>query len=329
LDLLTFANPDIVCSLFSNRTDVVNDRHRMKRKIQLSVWLPLALPIVAAAQIPYDGGTYTQDFNGLESGVIYRRYDTFPAGWDITAQFSSSSYVWTTVTNGYSNNYGAYCFSSSSNDVDKSIGLVIGSTGQAYLGARLRNVSSRELTAFSLSYTVKQWAKGAVTGTDQVIPFAYSLDATNLRSGTFVRVAALDMHSVKDGDGIYSALNGNDAANEQSVGGTVSGITWLPNRDLWIRWSGVSRLPFESNHALAIDDFTFRAVPLLQIASVGLAQYRLSWSTNYPGFILQAAPTTTPTEWETVGISPIVSGSDYRVEINRADKSRFFRLVMP
>src|ERR1039457_4682927 len=119
---------------------------------KLFILLCVALPLAAAAQISYNGGTYTQGFNTLESGVIYHNYTTMPTGWVV----SKGSYVWTTVTNGYSNNYGTYCISSTASDPDKSIGLVIGSTAQAYLGARFRNATGVTRTSHSLGYYAHQ-----------------------------------------------------------------------------------------------------------------------------------------------------------------------------
>jgi hypothetical protein len=287
------------------------------------------MPLAAVAQISYNDGIYTQDFNNLQSGRIYTPYTNFPAGWTIwtASPYTSGSYVWTTVTNGYSNNYANYCFSSSTNDTDKSIGLVIGSTGQAYFGAQFRNATGVTLTTFSLSYFVKQWAKGAVTSNDQVIPFAYSLDATNLKSGTWVSVSALDMHSINDGDGVFAALNGNSVSNQAFVASTVSGISWSANQDLWIRWSGVSH-NFYQSHAMAVDDVTFSAVPQLQISTASPERFQFLWSTNYPGYIIQSAPTPTPASWDTVTNIPTIMGDKFNVEIDATDTQRFFRLKM-
>ncbi len=291
-------------------------------KTSIFIFLSTLLPLGAPAQIYYSGGAYVQDFNSLDSGVIWRNYTTLPAGWVV----SRGSYVWTTVTNGYSNNYGTYCFSTSASDVDKAIGLVIGSTGPAYLGARFRNATGATLTAFSLSYFAEQWAKGAVTANDQVIPFAYSLDASSLTSGTYVDVTALDMHSINDGDGVFGALNGNAASNRQLISSTVSAISWLADQDLWIRWSGVSH-PFNSSHALAVDDLSFRAVPELSIA-FGLAGFRLSWSTNYPGYILQSALAPTAANWDSVTNVTAISNGEFRVQFDATNTDRFFRLKM-
>jgi len=294
---------------------------------KLLTFLAATLPLAAMAQISYNGGIYRQDFDTLQSGTIYAPYTNFPAGWTVNSTYNSGSYVWTTVTNGFSGNYGKYCFSLTASATDKSIGLLIGSTGPAYLGARFRNTSSVTLRAFTLSYFVEQWRKGAVSANDQTIPFSYSLDATNLTSGTFVNVPALDMHSIHDGDGVAAAMDGNAASNRQSVAGTVFGMSWLPGQDLWIRWSGVA-YPFSAAHALAIDDLSFRAVPELQVSFESPAAFRFSWSTNYPGCALQSAATPTATGWDAVTNLPAIIGSEFRVEAEAADARRFFRLKL-
>lgn len=279
-----------------------------------------AVPICAGAQIDYSGGLYTQDFNGLESTRVYTNYTALPDGWVV----SKGSYVWTTVTNGYSNNYGTYCFSLAPGDPDKSIGLVIGTTGPAYLGARFRNSTGATLNAFWLGYYAEQWVKGAVVGNDQLTPFSYSLGATSLTAGTYVNMPALDMHSTNDGDGVYAALNGN--ATRQYLSGTVTGISWLPGQDLWIRWTGISH-PFFNSHALAVDDLSFRAVPELKGLTSTPGQLRLAWSTNFPGYALESAGSPDAQSWEAVTNAPAVSGGEYGVEIQAGPEQRFFRLV--
>lgn len=283
----------------------------------------MAFVFGAAAQICYTGGAYTEDFNTLSSGVKFANYTNMPTGWVI----SHTSYVWSPVTNsfGYSNNYGTYCFSSFADDPDKSIGLVIGSTGPASLGAHFHNSTSIKLTSFSLSYFVKQWAKGAVTNQDQVIPFSYSLDATNLVSGTWVNVTALDMHSINDGNGVFAAMNGNDSSNRQAASATVFGISWLEDHDLWIRWSGVSHA-FNLSHALAVDDLIFSAVPPIQVSKTSATRLQASWSTNYSGFALESASSLQSANWGAVTNVPAVVGSNYTINIDTTGTLRFFRL---
>ena len=225
-------------------------------KYILSIVISSVLTLNAAAQIEYTGGTYTQNFNGLQNDAIYTNYTTLPTGW----QVSHGSYVWTNGTTGYSNNYGTYAFASATSSIDKSLSLVVGSTGQAYFGAQLLNTTDHALTSFTLSYYAEQWVIAAVTASDQSIPFEYSIGATSLTSGTYISVASLTMHSIYDGDGNFSVLDGNSSQNRTLILFTVTGIDWEPNQDLWLRWDGVS-LPFSSSHAMAVDDLSFSAVP--------------------------------------------------------------------
>lgn len=232
--------------------------------------LSVIVPSICSAQINYSGGTYSQDFNSLQDGAIFTDYTTMPPGWRV----SHGSYVWSNGSTGYSANYGTYCLASAAGDADKALGLVIGSTGQAYFGADIRNTSGTTLTSFTLSYFEEQWVEGAVTSSDQAIPFQYSIGASSLTSGSYIGFASLDMHSIHDGSGTFTALDGNASANRQLITATVSGISWAPNQDLWIRWSGVS-LPFNSSHAMAVDDLSFSAVPEPSASLLALCAFAL------------------------------------------------------
>jgi hypothetical protein len=294
-------------------------------KTKLFILLCSVLPLAGQAQINYSGGIYTQDFNTLRDDAPYVSYTNLPNGWFV----SHGSYAWTSgsTAHGYSDGYGTYCFASAAGAQDKSLGLVIGTTGQAYFGAWFHNMSGVTLTSFSLSYFAEQWMKGAVVSNDQVIPFQYSLDATNLTSGTYTGVSSLDMHSINDGDGILAALDGNAATNRQLVTGTVSGISWAPNQDLWIRWCGVSH-PFYQNHAMAVDDLFLSAVPQLQITMTSPTRLQVLWSTNYPGYTLQSAPIPTSASWDTVTNVPVIVGGEFGIEIDTTEALRFFRLKL-
>jgi|ERR1043166_3585921 hypothetical protein len=277
----------------------------------------------AHGQINYGGGTYTQDFNGLLDDAKFVNYTNLPIGWVV----SHGSYVWTSgsTTNGYSNNYGTYGFASAAGAADKSLGLVIGTTGQAYFGARFRNTSGVALTAFSLSYFEEQWVKGAVTSMDQVIPFSYSIGATSLTSGSYSNFPALDMHSINDGDGTQAPLDGNAPGNRRLISAIVSGISWAANQDLWIRWSGVP-YSFFSAHAMAVDDLSFSAGPQLQIVRNGSTELTVSWPTNAAGFVLKAGPDSSVPTWEFVTNPAPTVGDQFMVTIAATNTQRFFRL---
>lgn len=210
----------------------------------------------ASSLIEYSGGVYNQDFNTLQSSAVYTPFTDLPAGW----QVSHDSYVWTNGTAGYSNNYGTYAFSSSTASSDKALGMVIGSTGQAFFGAHLQNTTGGVLTSFTLSYYAEQWAAGAVNASNQSIPFKYSLGGSSFVSDNYTSVPSLAMNSIQDGNGTFTALDGNLAQNRTLVSYTVTGINWKPGQNLWLRWDGVS-VRFSSSRALAVDDLSFSAIP--------------------------------------------------------------------
>ncbi len=135
------------------------------------------------------------------------------------------------------------------------------------------------------------------------------------------------MQSINDGNGIFAPLNGNDPANRQLISATVSGITWLPNQELWIRWNGVSH-PFDWSHALALDDLTFTALPNLQISTGAAGQLRISWPAGFTNFTLRSAVTFPPTTWENWSNNLTTSGSAITLDIPPTDPHRYFQLQL-
>ena len=123
---------------------------------------------------------------------------------------------------------------------------------------RLTNNASYSLTEFTLTYTGEQWRNNGNAAADTIF-FSYSLDpAATVSTGTYTGVSALDFVSPKH-DGATAALDGNLAANRQTLSTTVSGINWLPGTDMWLRWDD---LQISGNdHALGIDDLNFVATP--------------------------------------------------------------------
>jgi hypothetical protein len=75
-----------------------------------------------------------------------------------------------------------------------------------------------------------------------------------------------------------SALDGNADANRSTGrGGTVGSLTWNNSTTLWIRW--IENNDVNSDHGLAIDNFSFSAVPepgeYAALAGAGLIGFAL------------------------------------------------------
>ena len=109
----------------------------------------------------------------------------------------------------------------------------------------------------------------------------------------------------------------------------------------WGDYADLARCAKRSNfyfQSLAANVIGFRCVqsistnsqpaltPRLNIAAVGGGQAQITWSTNYTGFILQAASDLAAANWQTVTNSVGVSGPQYSVTLGTQGRTRFFRL---
>ncbi len=234
-------------------------------KIASSPLFLVLLAVPAAAQVSYVSGLYHEDFGALQNAAIFSSYSAMPAGWSHTNLYGGSpSYYYTNGGQGVTNNTRAYSFSSSPEATDKGFGFWFSAntTGtESYFGVALRNDSDQAYSHFSVNYEAAQWAKGAVTNQNQVVYFQYALGATGIGASGFTGASAFDLSSIHDGDGVYAALDGDAPENRIDIGGTLSGFTWQPGQVLWLRWRFPNYNGTTADHALAIHDFSFAAIP--------------------------------------------------------------------
>jgi hypothetical protein len=192
-----------------------------------------------------------------------------------------------------------------------------------HIGAGLRNETGRRITSLALRYTAKQWNTWNVPSS-AIVPFSFSLNATNLTSGFYTIVPALGMRSFKSSEG-YAVLNGNEVVNQQLIKGTISDLAWEPGADLWIRWSS-GELP---TPLITIDDFTLVATPEIRVRRSNPTSLALSWPTNFSGFNLQTADDPGASSWEPVPTLPAISDGENVIHYDASGGSRFFRLQGP
>jgi len=224
----------------------------------------LVLPALpAAAQVSYVSGLYHEDFSALQNAAIFASYSAMPAGWSHT-NGGSPYYYYTNGGQGVTNNTRAYSFSSSPGATDKGFGFWFSAntTGtEGYFGVALRNDSTLTYSELGVNYQAAQWAKGAVTAQNQGVYFQYALGASGIGASGFTAASAFDLSSIHDGDGVYSALDGDAPENRIIIGGTLSGFTWQPGQILWLRWRFPNYNGSTADHAMAIHDFSFAAIP--------------------------------------------------------------------
>jgi hypothetical protein len=132
-----------------------------------------------------------------------------------------------------------------------------------YLGLRVTNNTGATLNQFTLSYNGEQWRNGGFTSPataslQQKLTFEYSLTAATLQDlAGQTAVPALDFSGPVFGAAVAAAVDGNTTGRVAIGPVTVTGLSWTPGTDLWIRW-GDKNDP-DNDHGLAIDDVSFSA----------------------------------------------------------------------
>lgn len=230
----------------------------------------LALPLTGAAQVSYTGGAYFQDFNTLQgttnntANVTWTDNSTLP-GW----YSSKSGYHVTNGTMGgtaatfdatsTANNIGLISFGTSGS-TDRALGSRATSTtslsttnAPVQYGVRLVNSTAQIITSFSVMFTGEQWYASTQSAA-HTLQVDYSIGATSLTSGTYVSNFTTFTAPVSTGTTARS-LDGNASANRRGVARLVTGLSWAPGQELWLRITDTNESGNEQG--LAIDDFVF------------------------------------------------------------------------
>jgi predicted extracellular nuclease len=223
-----------------------------------------------SVSIPSPAGV-TQNFNTLSNSTSPS--NALPTGWYLTetgtGAAADGNYV---VGTGTSNAGGAYSFGDAAS-VDRALGsLGSGTVTPIQYGAQLTNNTGSVITSVTISYFGEMWRRGTATASAaEGLTFAYSLDATNLTTGTFTTVAALAF--VSPGDTCSATQNaatlGNSPNCRKAITATISGLAIPDGQSFWIRWTDVDT--GGSDDGMAIDDvsatFTASNLPVSPTAT--------------------------------------------------------------
>lgn len=269
------------------------------------------LASTAHASIMYTvaGSTHSENFDSLPNTPPNASVQASRPWVDDTTQTASNTsipgwYLWhpTAVTpeggtnmhqrirygNGSSNTGAFYSFGANAT-TDRALGMVSSGTlatavplptpspdnGESYFGARFTNGTGAVLTQFTLSFTGEQWRDGgATTPNAQSIVFGYKLAAASIQDTGYTGVPALDFTSpVLANTASGAAVDGNVAGKGALQSSTITGLNWLPNTDLWIRWTDINNSG--NDHGLSVDDLTFVATGIPEPGSLVLAGFGL------------------------------------------------------
>lgn len=231
------------------------------------------------------GQTYSQSFDGLASSGAWSNSASVPtlAGWNVyrggssanTTRDSTQSPVTAWSGNTGSTNSGSFYAYASSSSSDRAIGgLSSNSTGDYSITFAVQNNSGGTLTDFTFSWVMEQWRDGGAAPpaaqsifvdykiSSQATPSSLSEGLSYLTDAAYVTgftalVTATSPIFTNTGGG--AALDGNATANRVAYTSTVSNLNWANGSILVIRFWDNNHIG--NDHALAIDDVTFTAVP--------------------------------------------------------------------
>jgi hypothetical protein len=223
------------------------------------------------AQVSYTGGVYSQDFNSLPGTTnntlnsTWTDNSTLP-GWyankttfsvtDGTVGGTAATFSPTAAAN--TNNVGLFSFGTASS-TDRALGsrataAVTGNNPVLY-GVRLVNNTTQTLTSFTVTYTGEQWFKSGKTTADTIL-LDYQIGATSISGGTWVNASGGTFTSLIN-TATAATVAGNTAANRRGIAVKVTGVSWAPGQELWVRFDDTDNTGDEQG--MAIDDFYFVA----------------------------------------------------------------------
>jgi len=253
----------------------------------------------ADAQISINPFTtsYSQNFNSLPSsgsGTWAHGTEYFP-GWYLAKTATATTTLLTGT--GTNNTGGVYSFGAAGS-TDRALGSIASATstaGEYAWGLLIQNNSGKTITTLHINYTGEQWRSARPATPQHLLSFWYAVspDKTtfNLSPKTdagWTNVKDLDFY----GPVYYatgSALDGNAPANKKFLSASIP--VNIPDKSyVMLRWKDLDE--FESDHGLAIDDFSmtwsFEAVSGPTILPVELVNFtatqkhnavQLNWAT--------------------------------------------------
>jgi len=201
-----------------------------------------------------DAATPTETFNTLSNTAGSTTNSTLPTGWYITeAGNGARDNEQYAVDTGGSTTGDIYSYGSAAS-TDRALGELRSGTLIPLFGAKFTNNTGVTITSLDVSFTGEQWRFGGVHSTvADRLDFQYSLNATDLSTGTYLDANALDFNPLVT-TGTAGALDGNAAANRTALSSTITGLSIPNGATFFLRWSDVDATG--ADDGLAVDDFS-------------------------------------------------------------------------
>jgi uncharacterized protein len=214
---------------------------------------------------------YTQNFDTLSNTAGSTTNNLNITGWNMTESGGGArdneQYA---VDSGGSGTGDTYSYGAAGS-LERAFGMLRSGTLLPIVGASFTNETGETINSLDIAYTGVEWRLGTAARADQ-ISFEYSLNASDLVTGTWTGVSSLNF--VTPDTVTIGAKNGNAASSRTQLSSAISGLNIPNGATFWFRWTDVDASG--ADDGLAIDDFsltphsTLNPVPILMIDDVSL-----------------------------------------------------------
>lgn len=196
------------------------------------------------------GTPVTENFDTLATAGTTNT--TLPTGWYITEQGGGAR---------DNEQYGADTGGSNTGDIysygaaastDRALGALRSGTLIPFYGAQITNNTGSTISSLDISYTGEEWRLGTAARTDR-IDFQISTNATDLTTGTYTDVDALDFTTPNTVLPL-GAKDGNAAGNRTAITSSIMGLSIPNGATFFIRWTDLDASG--ADDGLSVDDFS-------------------------------------------------------------------------
>ncbi len=197
------------------------------------------------------GSASTQNFDTLSNTAGSTTNNLTITGWFMTetggGARDNEQYA---VDTGASTTGDTYSYGAAAS-TERALGGLRSGTLIPNFGACYTNNTGATITSLAVAFNGEEWRLGTAARTDQV-NFEYSTNATDLVTGTWTNVAALNF--VTPDTATTGAKNGNAAADRTALSTTIPALSIANGATFWIRWTDIDATG--ADDGLAVDDFS-------------------------------------------------------------------------
>ena len=229
----------------------------MKKHLLLILCFFISSQLLAQVSLTSLNVAKTENFDGMSATSttpIDGWYAVKAGGTNTTAIGAALPLVVYTT----SSNAGAVYNAGTTSATDRAIGSLASGSLVPRFGAGFQNNTGATVTSIDLAGVMEQWRSASSNTVNEKLVFEYSFNATGIAdaSATWTALPTMDLNEKLTTSTTAAGVDGNLAANETSISGTIASISWINGATLYIRWTDTDDLG--SDGIYAIDDFSIK-----------------------------------------------------------------------